>query len=140
MKLMNRNLKSIWYCPYQRKEAVVDTDNNETGEQKIVYGNPVEMKVNVSPAVGRAQQEQFGTLESYDKVIVTDNMDCPIDENTVIFVDRVPEFEPVTTSGTSSGTTSSATVLVNTPDYIVKRVAKSLNHISYGVTKVNVDD
>ena len=139
MKLMSRNLKSIWYCPYQSKEAVVDTDNNETGEQRIVYGTPVEMKVNVSPAVGRAQQEQFGTLESYDKVVVTDDMNCPIDENTVMFIDRMPEFEPASTSGTFS-TTSSATVLVNVPDYIVKRVAKSLTHISYGVTKVNVDD
>ena len=123
---MNRNLKSVWYQLYQGKTPVLDEDGWETGETEITYGEPVEMKVNVSPAVGNAQQEIFGTLESYDKVVMTDDMSCPIDENTVMFIDREPEYEEET--------------LVNTHDYIVKRVAKSLNHISYGVAKVNVNE
>ena len=124
MRLMKRNLRSIWYQLYQGKTPVLDDNGWETGETEVSYSNPVEIKVNVSPAVGNAQQEIFGTLESYDKIFMTDNMSCPVDENSVLFIDRIPEY---------SGTT-----LVNSHDYIVKRVAKSLNHISYGVTKVNV--
>jgi hypothetical protein len=64
----------------------------------------------------------FGNLESYDKVLVTDDMSCPIDENTVLFVDSKP--------GYNQG--------VPTYDYTVRRVAKSLNSISYAISKVKV--
>ena len=127
MKLMNRNLRSAWYQLYQGKTAVLDEDGWETGETEVTYGEPVEVRVNVSPAVGNAQQEIFGTLESYDKIVMTDDMSCPIDENTVMFIDREPEYD-------GEGN------LTVTHDYIVKRVAKSLNHISIGVAKVNVNE
>ena len=73
---------------------------------------------NVSPATGFAQTDVFGYLESYDKVLITDDMDCPIDENTVLFIDKEPQ------------------VVDGKPmyDYTVKRVAKSLNSISYAVS------
>lgn len=35
----------------------------------------------------------FGNLESYDKVLITDDMSCPIDENTVLFIDKEPEVD-----------------------------------------------
>lgn len=126
MILMKRNLRSIWYRLYQEKTPEHDDQGWETGESEVVYGEPVEIEVNVSHASGNAQQEVFGTLESYDKVVITDDMSCPVDENSVMFIDREPEYEEGE--------------LVNTHDYIVKRVAKSLNHISYGVVKVNVNE
>lgn len=78
---------------------------------------------NVSAATGSAQVEQFGNFISYDKVIVTDNLSCPIDENTVLFVDKEPEYD------------ADGNPLY---DYIVRRVAKSLNSISYAISKVTV--
>lgn len=80
------------------------------------------MLANISPASGAAQVEQFGQFVSYDKVIVTDDMSCPISEDTVLFVDKEPEYDgkkPLY-------------------DYVVKRVAKSLNSISIAISKVNV--
>ena len=80
------------------------------------------MLANISPASGAAQVEQFGQFVSYDKVIVTDDMSCPISEDTVLFVDKEPEYggeKPLY-------------------DYVVKRVAKSLNSISIAISKVNV--
>lgn len=126
MRLLKRNLKSVWYRLYQSRNPEYDDEGWETGEAEVDYGDPVEMKANVSPATGTAQQEIFGTLDSYDKIVMTDDMSCPIDENTVMFIDRQPEYEEGE--------------LINTHDYIVKRVAKSLNHISYGVSKVNVNE
>lgn len=78
------------------------------------------MEANISPATGNAQSEVFGSLTGYDRVIVTDDMTCPIDEQTVLFIDKVPEAQnPV-------------------HDYVVKRVAKSLNSISIAISKVDL--
>lgn len=122
MKLMKRNLKPVYYCLYADRVPLLDDDGNETSEQRIVYGEPVKLMCSVSPATGYAQANMFGNLESYDKVLITDDMTCPIDENTVLFVDKEPEFrdgKPIF-------------------DYTVRRVAKSLNTISYAVSKVKV--
>lgn len=122
MKLMKRNLTPIHYCLYAERTPLLDADGNESGEYTVGYSEPIELRCNVSPATGYAQVNMFGNLESYDKVIVTDDMGCPIDENTVLFIDKEPEFrdgKPIF-------------------DYTVRRVAKSLNTISYAVSKVKV--
>lgn len=123
MKTMERNKVGFWYLLYDRKEPVTDEDGNETGEETVIYRDAVPFRANVSAATGSSQVEQFGALSGYDKVIVTDDMSCPIDEHSILFLDKKPEYgedgRPLY-------------------DYIVKRVAKSLNSISYAVTKVSV--
>ena len=109
MRLMKRNQTAIYYCLYKGKEPLLDEDGNETSEYRVLYERPVKLMCSVSHATGYAQVNMFGNLDSYDKVLITDDMSCPIDENTVLFV-----------------------------DYTVKRVAKSLNTISYAVSKVKV--
>ena len=117
-----RNDSKFYYCLYADEETLTDENGNETGT-RLVYEQPVEMFANISPATGLAQTEQFGNLENYDKVIVTHDMECPIDENSVLFIDKEPEYS-----------------LTDDPiyDYIVRRVAKSLNTISIAVRKVKV--
>ena len=122
MKLMKRNLKPVHYCLYKGREPLLDDDGNETGEYQVGYESPVELQCSVSPATGYAQVNMFGNLDSYDKVLITDDMSCPIDENTVLFVDSKPGYR----QGKPAF------------DYTVKRVAKSLNTISYAVSKVKV--
>lgn len=123
MKVLERNKSSFWYLLYEGKTPIQDEDGNETGESKVSYKAAVSMRANVSAASGSAQVEQFGSFVSYDKVIVTDDLSCPIDENTVLFVDKQPVYA------------NDGTPLY---DYVVKRVAKSLNSISYAVSKVTV--
>lgn len=123
MKLMKRNLKPVWYALFDRKEPILDKDGYESSEYNIFYQEPVKLMCSVSPAKGYAQAGMFGNLESYDKVLITDNMTCPINENTVLFVDKEPSFR-------EDGTPVF--------DYIVRRVAKSLNTISYAISKVEV--
>lgn len=123
MKTLKRNQVSLWYLLYDRKEPVKDEDGNETGESQVFYKTAVQMSANVSAATGTAQVEQFGNLAGYDKVIVTDDLTCPIDENSVLFLDKEPEYD-------EDG--------LPLYDYLVKRVAKSLNSISYAVSKVSV--
>lgn len=123
MKTMERNKVPFWYLLYDRKEPIKDEYGNESGENQVFYKPAVQQEGNVSAATGTTQVEQFGNFISYDKVIVTDNLTCPIDEDTVLFIDKEPEYA------------EDGTPLY---DYIVKRVAKSLNSISYAVSKVTV--
>nr|DAF58291.1 MAG TPA: hypothetical protein [Siphoviridae sp. ct5MO18] len=123
MKTMERNKQRFFYLLYDRKEPVTDGDGNETGEETVVYKPAVSFRANVSAATGASQVEQFGNLTGYDKVIVTDDMTCPIDENSVLFLDKEPEYD------------EGGKPLY---DYMVKRVAKSLNSASIAVTKVSV--
>lgn len=123
MKAMERNKRTFWYCLYDRKEPIIDEDGNETGEEQIVYKPAQSLRANISAAIGSSQVEQFGNLAGYDKVIVTDDTSCPIDENTVLFIDKDPAHD------------EDGKPLY---DYMVKRVARSLNSVSIAVTKVSV--
>ena len=156
MKNMWRNEQKFWYCLYvnDRKpdkpdevNYIVDERGHETGERILQYSTEVQMRANISPATGNSNTEQFGGLEDYDKVIVTHDMSCPIDENTVLFLDKLPEWSEVKTyeveepaSGAlySDDVLAEKTYLVPNYDYIVKRVARSLNVISIAVRKVKV--
>ncbi len=123
MKALERNKSTFHYLLYDGIEPLRDKQGYETGEERVKYKEAVAMRANVSAASGSAQVEQFGNLVSYDKVIVTTDMDCPMDETTVLFIDKEPEYS------------SDGTPLY---DYRVKRVAVSLNSISYAVEKVSV--
>jgi len=101
----------------------MDEWGNETGEYTVAYLDPVQCKANISPARGEAQVAQFGDLDSYDKVIVTADMTCPIDENSILYIG----IEPVETDGVWSA-----------HNYTVRRVAKSLNQIAIAIRKVDV--
>ena len=130
MKTLKRNQRKFYYCLYSSESTVYDEYGNETGEPKVIYAAPVEMYANISQATGQTNIEQFGNLENYDKVIVTDDMECPIDEHSVLFIDKEPEFNEVTVGQT--------TTYEPVYDYTVKRVAKSLNSISIAIRKVDV--
>lgn len=123
MKTMERNKTAFWYMTYADRVPVLDEYGNETGEYEIIYNDPVMLRENISTATGTSQVEQFGSLSGYDKVIVTDDVSCPIDENSVLFIDKAVEI------------TDDGKPLY---DYTVKRVARSLNSVSYAVTKVSV--
>ena len=145
MRTLNRNKRPFWFCLFDEKIPIVDEYGNETGESIIRYGTPIKMSANISPASGYAQTEQFGNLDNYDKVIVTDWMDCPIDENSVLFIEKDVEYgEAITIDYTPSetvlGEDEVIPVIVEVPlyNYTVRRVAKSLNHISIAVRKVDV--
>ena len=146
MRCLKRNQQAFNYCLYAGKTSLIDEYGNDTGEQILTYSAPVTMYANISPATGQSNTEQFGNLENYDKVIVTDDLNCPIDENSVLFIDKEPEFTSVTTyaevTNTNNGqavtTLVAQTVSVPAHDYIVRRVAKSLNCVSIAVGKVIV--
>ena len=131
MKALARNKQSLWYAlPTGTLTDVKDDNNFYTGEQTLVYATPVKTAMNISPATGRAVLEWFGIATNYDKVLVTDDMNCPITIDTILWIG----LDPTTTTVNNGVSTT-----VNNPhNYVVNRIAKSLNSIVYGVTEVSV--
>ena len=123
---MVRNMRTFYYATYENKSEIIDEYGNKTGEYEIIYSNPVKCKGNISPAQGEIQSRQFGDSESYDKVIVLSNVNVPINEHSILWVDSLPTIK-------EDGTT-------DTPyDYTVKKVARSLNSVSFAIQKVDVN-
>lgn len=126
MKCMERNKVKFYYALYEGKNEITDEYGNATGEYEVTHGNPTECYGNISAAKGETMSRQFGEDESYDKVLVMDNLAPAIDEYSILWVDTLPEIDEET------GETE-------TPhDYIVKKVARSLNSVSYAISKVKV--
>ena len=121
MRTLERNKTSFYYALYLGKEENVDADGNATGTYTILYSNPVECRGNISASSGSVQVEQFGNDLQYDRVIVLDDVNVLIDENSVLWVDKEVEHDkygnPVF-------------------DYVVKKVARSLNSVSFAISKV----
>lgn len=112
MRLQSRNQNSFVYKRYLSTENVV-VDGYDTGEKEIIYSDPILAKGNIAPAKGAAQIEQFGTALNYDRVIICEPI--AISENDVLYINTTVDQEP---------------------DYIVTRVAKSLNHMAIAVSKI----
>lgn len=138
MRCLKRNQRPFYYCLYKEEIPILDDYGNETGQTIVVYDEAVEMMANISQATGQSNTEQFGNLENYDKVIVTDDLNCPIDENSVLFIDKEPEYKDAEYNEATAITFVESSVQVPVYDYIVRRVAKSLNSISIAVSKVKV--
>ena len=142
MRALTRNKQTFSYCLLlTASAAVVDENGNRTGETIPVYADAVSFAANVSPASGYAQTEQFGDLTDYDHVIVTDWLDCPITESTVLFLEKAPEYRNETVQVYSSASqTGHTTMTAKLPlyDYIVRRVSKSLHSVSIAVKKAEV--
>lgn len=126
MRCMARNKSKFYYASYVNETEIIDEHGNATGEYAVLYSKPIESLGNVSAAQGEMQSRQFGESESYDRVIVLDDRGAPIDEHSILWVDSLPSLN-------DDGTT-------DTPhDYIVKKVARSLNGVSIAIRKVKVN-
>ena len=118
MRCLKRNKRLFYYAPFLRR----DTPEKGYGN-KPVYGDAVAMRGNISPASGSIHAEQFGGSVDYDKVIVLDDPACQIDENAILFID----VEPTRNNNGDY-----------IYDYVVKKVARSLNSVSIAVSRVVV--
>lgn len=125
MRLLDRNKSTIWFADYKSTDEYQDEFGYYTGEQIVTYQNPIKTQVHVSAAKGEAATMEFGDKLEYDRVFIHRDVDLPLSESGVCWIDCEPVIEP-------DGST-------NTPyDYKVVKIAKSLNHLSIAVRKVHV--
>ena len=115
MQLLNRNKQTISYKTYSGTTTLTtDSGGYYTGERTESYSDVKTLKAYITANRGGAENDMFGTTLDYDNVIYTD-LSCDIDEYSLLWVEA------------SVGTAN---------DYIVKRVAKSLNHKAIAIKKV----
>ncbi len=118
MRSLERNKQTVYYALFLKNKDVTDQYGNKTGEYEPVYTDPIELKINVSPAKGSVYHRQFGDSVEYDKVLATTNTNLPITESSVFWIDSLKTKGP--------------------HDYTVTRVGRSLNSVSYAVKRVNL--
>ncbi len=117
MMCLGLNKRTFYYSLYLGETDIVDSEGNLTGGKAKQYSEPVAAEMNVSAAHGDTSVEQFGLNENYSRTIVTDDMNCPIDTDSKLWIE-IPPTEPY--------------------NYRVVRVAKSLNSITYAIREVTV--
>lgn len=124
MRTLRRNKRHMWYALYLDREEI-KKNGRRTGAYKVAYSPPQPIEANVSAARGTADVEMFGTDLKYDKAFITDDVKCPINENSVMWIDTEPLIN-------ADGNT-------DTPwDYVIVRVAESINSKAYAAKKVSV--
>jgi hypothetical protein len=133
MRCLLRNKSRFFYSVYIGKVPVKDEYGNVTGEYEIQLSNPTEGYANISAAKGETQTRQFGENESYDKVIVLDDVNTAIDEYSVLWIDSEPQLNE-----DGSLALNSKDEVITPYDYVVTRKAVSLNSVSIAVRKVEV--
>ena len=118
MRTQRRNKQPIWYALYNRSFRKNNADGKWTGDTEQDYEQPVKVYMDVSAAKGSSDVEMFGIDTPYTKTLVTNDISCPIKEDSVLWIGADPENDDY--------------------NYIVVKIAKSLNSIVYAVREVDV--
>ena len=115
MRGLVRNMRPLSYALYEGKTEILDHNGNRTGEFQNTYSSPVTVRMNIAPANGVADWNPFGIDTPYTLVAMTYDMETPISETSIVWVDKSID-EP--------------------HNYVVTRVARSLNNIVYALLEV----
>lgn len=126
-----RNKRLIYYRNNMGEVPLTDSQGNYTGETGMQYSKPLPLRINVSEAKSRMDRlgsttyiDPYGLELGYNKVLATSDMNCPIEEDSVLYIDRMPVIKP-------DGST-------DTPyDYILVQIKRSINNILYAVKRVD---
>lgn len=104
----------IEYSLYLGKRELLDENGCLTGEFVPEYSGKASMRISVSADKGDYSQQQFGNLLDYDRTMITHNSNCPIDENSMVYIGGIV--------------------------YTVKAVARSLNIVRYAIKRVDIHE
>ena len=134
MRVLSRNKKELWYANRTGESYVVDANGLKTGEKEESYSTPVKMKASMSissgannlGSQGMVSLEPYGLTTAYTHNAITEDMNCPMDEEALIWYERKPVK---IVDG----------VEVPVPhNFKVVRKATSLNHLIYYLKEVDV--
>lgn len=134
MRTLNKNAQKMYYANQDRVvpiyEYYEDEDGNmmplDTGETKLVYGEPIEFKGNISLSNGgEVEVQEFGlNLGDYSAILVVSKDYIPLSETSLIWHTTEPTKD-------IDGNTNEFSA-----DYRVVKVSDSLNVSKYALQKV----
>ena len=142
MRTLNKNTQAMYYANqdsvvpiYERDEYgniiyYEDEEGNsyplESGDTKLVYGEPIEFKGNISLSNGgEVEVQEFGLdTGSYSAILVTSKNTLPITETSLIWYENEPKKD-------IDGNTDEFSA-----DYRIVKISPSLNVDKYVLQKV----
>lgn len=133
MRCLERNKKPLWYANRTGESYVTDTDGLKTGEKTQAYDTPQKIRCSLSissganniGSQGMATLNSYGIETGYTHNAITEDMNCPLNEDGIVWYGRTPTTEV-------NGKT------VKVPhNYVVVRKAESLNHLIYYLKEVD---
>jgi hypothetical protein len=133
MRTLKKNKQKMYYANQDMivpiYETYIDDDGNEyqldTGETKLVYGEPVEFRGNISMSGGEAEAVEYGlNLADYSAILVMDKNTLPITETSLIWQNTEPKKD-------ADGNTDEYSA-----DYRIVKISPSLNIDKFILQKV----
>ena len=133
MVSMEINKTTFWYSNLVNgeNEPVLDEHGLMTGEWRQKYTTPKAIRAALSESIGMnnltaqgvAELRAYGITTNYTHRMITEDMNCPLDEESIIWYDTDPGDDPY-----------------GTPyNFRVIRVSKTLNYKMYYLRQVDVD-
>lgn len=124
MRCLSRNRTDVYYSQYIGETEIKDENGLLTGQFKPKYSLPKKIRMNVSASRGTADVDIFGINSVYSKTLVSDVVDCQINEDSILWIGKKPD------SNGDNGKVKH--------NYVVVSVARSLNSVTYAVKEVSV--
>ena len=94
MQTLYQNKQPVYYAQYNSTTQTLDGDGN-VSKNSATYTKPVKIMANVSfvrgsidSSRGRAHLNEYGVDEGYVATLIVDDMTCPIDETSVLWINR----------------------------------------------------
>lgn len=130
MRCLARNKIPFFFANLSKIKEIRDEYGNLTGESALIYTKPRMLFANIAPPSGDASADAFGTNIVYDRIVIMD-MPCPINVDSVLWIDHFPALED---DGSLSVDENGEPI--TKPDYVVRRVAESLNFVRIAIERV----
>ena len=134
MRTLNKNTQKMYYANQDRVvpiyEYYEDEDGNmiplDTGETKLVYGEPIEFKGNISLSNGgEVEVQEFGLSQAdYSAILVVGKDYIQLSETSLIWYENEPKKD-------IDGNTDEFSA-----DYRIVKISPSLNVDKYVLQKV----
>lgn len=88
MRLLSRDLRTIYIASYEGLEAEVDASGRYTGRHVPQYSDPAAFSASVSAAKGEASGAVFGQSLDYDRTVLVDDPAFDVEEPDRLWVDN----------------------------------------------------
>ena len=133
MRTLNKNKQTLYYANQDKivpiYEEYTDDDGNtyplDTGETKLVYGEPIKFKGNIAMSGGETEAQEFGLdISSYEAILIVPKNTLHISETSLIWHTTTP-------TKYNEGNTDEYSA-----DYRIVKISPSLNFDKYVLQKV----
>ena len=117
MRDLRKNQRTLYYALRTGEIENTDASGYLTGESTPTYGKIEMLRGHVSASVGNDTVLEFGSFTNYSRTLTVSDVNCPIDEDSVIWFGITPDND-------------------TPPNYIVTKRADSKNSILYALLEV----